>query len=294
MRGGRLGVGLTVAVLGASLTSTPAPASEPSPACFDAYVQGQRLRKQGKLREADVQLLACAQRGCPTAIQSDCAHWAAEIERDLPTVIFMAKDERGQDLTDVLVFVDDDKIADHVDGRATPLDPGPHKVRFETSSRKIEQRVVVVAGDTNRRIEGDFAAAEPAPSASPAQAPPATPAAAPEDRPRRRIPVVSIVLGAVAGVGAVSFVSFAVAGRSEQSCAPRCSTGQVDALRRDYAIADVSWITGLAALGGAVYFWLAQPRSVRVAPSTSGSAASLRIVAEPRPGGGSLGLRGSF
>ena len=83
------------------------------------------------------------------------------------------------------------------------------------------------------------------------------------------IPAAKWVLGGVAVVGALSFTAFAVAGREVQSCAPDCTRGQVDDLRRDYAIADVSWITGLVAAGAALIFALAAPASPHAPPTTA-------------------------
>jgi hypothetical protein len=86
------------------------------------------------------------------------------------------------------------------------------------------------------------------------------PAPAPSPRaPRRGIPTVSLVLGGVAAAGLVAFVSFAAAGRVEAGCSPACTSARIETERTEYTVANVSWITGLVALGGAVVFWIAQP-----------------------------------
>jgi len=109
---------------------------------------------------------------------------------------------------------------------------------------------------------------------------------------RRGPPTTSIVLGVVAAVGLVSFVTFAIAGRAEQGCAPDCHPNQISTLRTEYAIADVSWITGLLALGGAAGLWLLQP-----APAASAERPHATITSVgPFLGTGAagLGLGGSF
>lgn len=70
-------------------------------------------------------------------------------------------------------------------------------------------------------------------------------------------------------MGAVSFAVFGLLGRGVQSCAPDCSQGQVNDLRRDYLIADVSWITGLVAAGAALYFALTAPDTTAPTQATA-------------------------
>ena len=48
-----------------------------------------------------------------------------------PTIIIDAKDEVGHDVGDVTVLVDDAMVAAEIDGKAIPLDPGPHTVRLQ-------------------------------------------------------------------------------------------------------------------------------------------------------------------
>ena len=96
--------------------------------CFDAYEKAQRLRKDGRLRAAQEQLLVCGAKGCPAFVVKDCTDWSRELERMQPTVVFSAGDGRGHDLTDVSVFVDDDKVAAVLDGRGLRLDPGRHLI----------------------------------------------------------------------------------------------------------------------------------------------------------------------
>jgi hypothetical protein len=251
-------------------------------ACFDSYERTQRLRKDGKLVEASDQAAICAADSCPGMIKTDCARWKNEISKATPTVVFAAEDDQGKDVTGTTVFVDDRKVADSIDGKPVPLDPGPHRVRFESGDRKTEVTVELAAGDSNRRVAGTLAPPPPPPP------PPST---------HRRIPTVSLVLGGAAAVGLVSFVSFAIAGRVQQGCSPMCQPGQISAMRTEYAIADVSWITGLAALGGGVAFWIAQPSTTHSAPPADApppQAVTLRLEASPERGGATFGLRGSF
>lgn len=265
------------------------PARATKNACFDAYVDAQRLRKNGKLRGAHDELLVCADSACPAMIKNDCVRWSAEVERAMPTVVFAAKDPAGQDMADVRVFVDGQKVADRIDGRSIALDPGPHKVRFEADTGAAERDVVLAEGETNRRIDGSLGA--------PTSPPPSIPGApvAPEERSAaRHVPVASVALGGIAVVGLASFIGFALAGKSAESCAPNCSSSQTSSLRRDYAIADVSWIVALAAAGAGVYLYLAQPRHAGASGASGATGASLKLGLQPAPGGAAIHLGGAF
>jgi hypothetical protein len=280
-------------------------------ACFESYEKTQRLQKEGKLLEAKEQARICAREICPGALRRDCERWGTEIANSLPTVIFKVRDEHGQDLRAAAVYVDDHKIDGSAEGQPIPLDPGTHVVRFESADRKAEKTFVVTAGEKNQPVDATLPPAAPSPGPAPGLV-----------LAHRRVPTVSLVLSAVAAVGLVSFVSFAVAGRAEQGCAPNCTSGQVTTLRVEYGVADASWITALVAAGGATYFWLSQPRTSEGQPAPSGAPGGvspekagarsaplerggdsgilpqrvrdLSVVVAPDRGGAWLGLRGRF
>jgi len=254
-------------------------------ACFDAYEKTQRLRNNGKLTEARDQALLCARPECPALLKKDCAQWSDEIGRTLATVVFSAKDEKGQELATAAVYVDDRKVADAIDGKPVTLDPGAHKVRFESGNRTSETIIQVGAGESNRRVEATLTPPAPAVVAAPPAPPPPL---------VHRIPTPSLILGGVAGVGLVSFISFAVAGRVEQGCSPTCSSHQVSTLRAEYAVADVSWIAGLAALGGGIAYWVMHPAAPAPAESPPAATGLLRFEAMPERGGATFGLAGRF
>src|SRR4051794_8092328 len=75
-------------------------------ACLPAYEAGQKLRLDGRLNEARAQLIACAQSTCPLQVKTDCTQWLGEIEATLPSVVFAATDDHGNDVVDVRVWMD--------------------------------------------------------------------------------------------------------------------------------------------------------------------------------------------
>lgn len=55
-------------------------------ACIAGYEATQKLKKDGKLSEARKQALVCAQDGCPSALRDECAGWAVELEKAMPSI----------------------------------------------------------------------------------------------------------------------------------------------------------------------------------------------------------------
>lgn len=244
--------------------------------CLDAYETAQRARKKGHLREAQSELVRCAAPQCPAFITKECTRWASEVEAELPTVVFVANDGAGSDLSDVSVEVDGQAVAKRLDGAPVPLDPGAHRVKYAWNGKTLELAIVLAAGERNRRVEGTFPA--PARARGDARVSESQPAGG-------GIPVASLVLGGVALAGGASFAVFAILGKGKESCAPHCARSDVDALRRDYLIADVSWAVGAAAAVAAGIVWWTQPAPSR--PSTS-------FMLVPRADGVAVGARGAF
>jgi hypothetical protein len=214
--------------------------------CFSSAETAQKLRAQGHLRDARERLLTCAQKECPTAVQSDCSTWLAQVEADLPSIVVQAHDAQGNDLPDVQVTVDGTRVADRLDGRPIPLDPGPHALRLERSgSQPVDRSIVLVEGQKERAVEATL---------EPIAAPPESTASPPA-----AIPTPVWILGAVGAAALVSTAVFWVWGRSEfsslqNSCAPHCDPSSVSPARTKLVAGDVS--LGVAAVALGVGGWL--------------------------------------
>jgi hypothetical protein len=270
-----------LALLALLTIAVPAVSSADPPGkdqCFDAYEQAQRLRKDYKLRAAHEQLLTCAADSCPAFVRQDCSKWIGEVETSTPTIVVLAKHADGSAIDGAKATLDGKPLAESLDGRAVPVDPGPHDLRCEANGVVVQKHIVVAEGQKNQpfnvAMEGPSAAPTSSPSSTSTSASEGT-SPAPAEQPTSgaswvsRIPTATWVLGGVAVAGAISFAVFGVMGRNVQSCAPNCTQSQVNDLRRDYLIADVSWITGLVAAGFAVYFALTAPASPPPAPVTA-------------------------
>jgi hypothetical protein len=120
-----------------------------------------------------------------------------DVERSLPTVTFVVRDEAGRDL-DATVQVDGRAIK--VLGRAQPVDPGTHVVRATSPGRAThEQRVAFAEGEKARLVAVTLPASDPSAPAPTAPAEAAAPAGG-TGGPSRTAPWI------VTGVGGGLFV----------------------------------------------------------------------------------------
>ncbi|WP_437729129.1 hypothetical protein [Sorangium sp. So ce861] len=322
-----LALALAVATAAAlALTGARAHAQPHKRACAAAYERAQGLRRDGKLLAAREALIACSQPTCPAAAVADCGPWLAEVEKSLPTVVIAARDAHGRERLDVRVLVDGRPLAAALDGKALPVDPGPHTFRYEPASGPaVEERVLIREGEKNRAITVILGAssagappatptpaapaASPASPASPAASPaspalaaasparPAAPSAPPAAPPEE--PAVPGLVWASGALGAAGLAVFAVAGALSLSaeadlratCAPRCPGDDVRAIRVQHAIADVGLGVGVLALGAATWLYLARPAAAR--PPNAGAAAPGPAL-RPFVAGAAAGVEGAF
>jgi hypothetical protein len=250
---------LAAAAVTVALCATPARADERK-ACIAAADAGQTLRDQGKLVAARQSFVSCAGAACPTMVATQCATWLAEVTREIPTVIFRATAGSGADLIGAQVSIDDAPAPIAVDGRAVPIDPGIHRLRFRHAGEAdIRQEVVIRAGEKLRPVEVRFnamAAAGDAEARPSVEAPPATPAPEKEEPAGFRFPLVA---GLSLGVGAASFVAMGVLVGSASSdvnhlratCAGSCSPADVNSANSRIVAANVAMGVGIAAMATA-------------------------------------------
>jgi hypothetical protein len=193
--------------------------------CLRTAEHGQQLRDDGKYAKAREAFAACSRSVCPTMVQSDCVKWLRDLEAQSPSVVIMAKDDNGTDLTAVTVTVDGAPLTATLDGRPLLVDPGAHKFHFEAQGfPPVDDQVVIYAGEKSRAISAQFHKPAPPTNPTPAPAPPSgeTPAPAPAPEPVAPSPPESgsawRTIGWTAiGVGAASIVGAAVSFAVRQS-----------------------------------------------------------------------------
>lgn len=226
-------------------------AASPSETCISAAEAAQLSRYQGALKAAHDGFVSCARPECPAQIQADCAKWLSEVDASLPTIVPMARFEDGTDVVDARVTVDGADVADR--GRAVPLDPGEHEVRFARGgSPPVTVRVLLHEGEKNRAVRVTLERAAPAPALVVTTA-----------RPERRVPVASIVLASVAGVGLGIGTGLYVSGRGglddlRSTCGNACREEDVDGERTKLLAGDLLLAGSVVALGVAAYLFFAR------------------------------------
>jgi hypothetical protein len=270
--------------------------------CIAAYESNQQLRKDGKLAAARSELLKCVREGCPDFVRPDCVGWLSEVEQQMPSFVVAAKDVSGSDTVVVSVFVDGKKVADQLDGRPIPIDPGQHELRFVHDDRSVEQSIVIVQGVKSRVIDVSFMA-KVAPLEQGAAAV-GDPAQDPDGAGDSGQPILAYVLG---GLGVAGFVVFAVVGSMGKSeidelhnrCgddAPTpeergtCPAEEVDDAHTKLVVADVAVATGsvllAAGIGLFIYHHVSDPEPA--------SASAVEWTVGPTIGGASGQVTVSF
>jgi hypothetical protein len=284
-------MGLVLALVAASFVGMLADSARAGPddvkrACIAAADQAQTLRMDGKLTAAREQLARCSRDECPKLLRKDCSQWMNEVVAALPSVVVGARDASGQDLVAVRVSIDGQVVAEQLDGKPIPVDPGVHMFRYEPENGKpIEKKVVVRAGEKNRALTVQLAT--PTPSGEvPKHSPPSRTPAADEGG----APTLAYVLGGVgiAALGAAAYFDWTASEdvvSLRDTCAPDCEQSQVDSVRNRYTLAGVAAGVGVVSLGIATYLFLSSST-----PKSETGRVGLGVSATPRGGAASVSL----
>lgn len=310
---------LAVLVVGI-LAGTAGAARADDLACISASENEVGLRKQLHLRDAMKQLSVCADPACPHEVQVECARRLAALTAALPTIVFAVTDAAGDDVAAVNVTVDGAAFASSLDGRALPIDPGSHVVRFEAPGKPaVEKTIIVREGEKDRRLKIVLGApardAAPTPAATLPVATPATPAAtAPAPEALRSssswsmgkslavaaggVGVAGLAVGTVFGLMASSDASTQ---RADCSATTGCSNraGALSAHSSSLSAGNVStamFLVGGAGVVGGVLLWLTAPKGGggEVAPAPASAPRAYRFDPLVGPGGGGVMMSGSF
>jgi hypothetical protein len=278
--------------LGACVVAAPPASADVPQACLVAHESSQKLRADGKLREARAELLSCAQETCPKLVRQDCTEWLSQVEASMPTVVVGARDAAGQDVLDARVLFDGREIAARLDGKPIAVDPGPHTLRVEMrNGAATEEKIVIREGEKDRVVVLAFGAPKKAGAHAPAS--PAVSGAA-DQAPRRGVPASVFVLGAVGVVGLGAFAYLGGTGTAKlhdmrDTCAPSCDPSDVDAVKTKIRIGDAALAVGVVSLGAAAIIALSHSGARE---TTAASAPPVDV--HPVAGGAVAALRGRF
>ncbi len=275
-------IAIAVAVFGVSL---PVGADQKAE-CAAAYEASQEQRASGKLRDARKSLVACSQAGCKDFIKKDCTKWLAEVDSAMPTVVFGAK-AGDSDLTDVKVKLGDEVLAESLDGKAIPMDPGTYDFVFESAEHGTKEvKFVVKEGQKAQNVEANYASDKAVPESGGGAS--LSTASKPSNK------TLAYVLAGVGVVGIAGFAYFGLSGNSDKNglaCADTktCTDGDLDPIKKKYLFADISLGVGIVSLGVATYLLVKSPK--KEAPA---DAARFKFDVAPAPRGGFATVSGRF
>lgn len=262
----------------------------------DAAELAQARIDAGDFRRARELLLACVDSSCPGDVRPVCSKQLQALNASMPSLVFRAHDGKGNDLTNVVVRINNEVLTSRLDGMALPVDPGSHDFTFERSGfRPVTRRLVVERGTQFIPIEVEIA--EPLVGASVVD-PDAGDSPPVSDR--------ALLGWSLAGVGLAAAGGFALLGAAgrqhddvlRDTCHPEtslpggtaavpCSEEAVASMSTRYTLANVA--AGLAAVSAGVGLVLL----LTGGDSTEASGAAT-LEAAVGPGGGKLSLRARF
>ena len=281
----------------AILTADRPASADDKAACLDAADQGQQLRSAHKLIEARDRFRVCAAAGCPAVVQSDCAAWLDAVEKDLPTVVLIAKNVAGGTMVDVRVSVDGKPLQSRLEGEAVPLNPGSHTFHFEAASGVThDEQAVVPEGGKNQLVTVVMGAPQGAPSAehgtAPATTGPQSVAASDPGGSSSSLRTWGWIVGGtgVAGlaVGTI-FGLVAMGDKNGANCVNDvCNQGTTGPIKSNALISDVGWIAGGLLTAGGISLLLLSPSG------RADHAGWMRVAPLVASHGGGVGVDGSW
>jgi hypothetical protein len=234
--------GLLLAVSASAAPSTP-PSSSASTskaaACIATLDKAQVSRAGRKLLDARASYVACSNEACPDMVRDDCSKGLREVDEAVPTLVLSASVD-GKDATDADVVLDGERLTAGLDGRAIPVDPGPHLARFERpGSAVVEVKIVAREGEKNRLVTGVFAVPRSDKGLT---------------RPEgQRFPVVPVAFAATGAVALATalVMQLSMTSRANElgtTCAPACPQSDRDALSDKLVLRNVALGIGLGSL----------------------------------------------
>jgi hypothetical protein len=238
-----------------------------------------------------------------------CTKWLRDLDESAPTIVLAAKDDQGNDLTDVNVTFDGAPFVTLLDGKPVEVDVGEHVIRFtREGSLPVEQKLLLRAGEKARVVSAVLRSAAPVSDAD-ASADARAPLALPEPTlSAHHVVAASVALGALAAAG--TGIYFLLQSNQDKNDANRLRSGltgsnacaspapsvavscqalgdSVHSQHNEMNVATGLFIGAGALATSAVASWFLWPKAHAKEPPTTGSVV-------PVPGGAALQVSGSF
>ncbi|MFZ5891632.1 MAG: hypothetical protein ACOY0T_11315 [Myxococcota bacterium] len=244
-------------VAGLVIDPSVARAEDVAQQCATSYETAQRERARGAFLEATQAAQACSQIECNALIVQECIKLLEQFKSETPTIVFSARNGRGEEIANVRVEMDGKLVTEHIDGMAIAVNPGLHVFRFQTEGEDpVEIKHTARVGDKNRLIEAQLGKPEPVGPQTTAGVGAATGPVTPVEPKRAGVPAATYLLGGVGLVGLGVFGYLRLKASSDynelsSSCSPRCNPDDVDKVHTKYQLSYVGLGVGIAGLGSA-------------------------------------------
>jgi len=249
----------------ATLASLPlaagaARAANPTTAdCIAASDASLTAGNEHKLRAERSQLLACAALGCPSDVRKECMRRVEEVNTQIPTIIFAAKDGRGNDLGAVKVTMDGELLTSRLEGTALSIDPGPHSFTFETPGEPPVTRSLLIQEAQKERREVIVFGAPPTTPTSPAETPRALGAQRLVALVAGGVGLVGLGVGGVSGAVALSDKSDAQTLCPTSRCPTQAGLTKWQSTATAANVSTAAFIVGAVGVVGAAVLWFTAP-----------------------------------
>lgn len=256
---------------GAAAQPAPTPPSNPpsdADVCSESYEHAQEQMRpnqaESKLLRARESLRTCLRSNCKSWMVSDCSKWLGEVETRIPTVVFVAKDSGGHDLTAIRVTKPDGTaIVESLDGRAVELEPGPHDFVFVgPDGTHVEHHALVREGEKAQAVAATFRGSGETKPVGPQE--PIGPSREAETPTLRYVGYGATAAGIVGlGLGAIFGLITISKKTSDCDSTGLCDPGTRDSLSTTAAVSTVGFVAGGILAAGGVALILVSPSSSR-------------------------------
>jgi hypothetical protein len=254
----------------------PAAADPTTGECLKANNGAVEMRNDNKLQAARAQLLVCATKSCPADVRKECLRRIDEINAQIPTIIFEAKDRSGKDLSAVVVTMDGQLFTDKLDGTALPVDPGQHSFTFEAEGHPtLKEQFVIREAQKERRESITLGELPPPPPREKRVEVQPLPPPPPRDTGLGTQRVLAIVAGGLglAGVGVGSVFGLQAMSKRDDAqfscrnvCVDQSGADKWSDALKTARISDIAFVVGGASLIGGVLLWVTAPSQPGQAP----------------------------
>ncbi len=277
-----------------TLLALPTARADQAAACSEAFDSSQVKRDDGELLESRRLLRICGGAGCLPTQQRLCSEWLVDVDSRLPSVVLVAKDERGNDLVDVNVTIDGVTVATRLNGRALDVDPGFHTFVFERANgARAETTAVAKERDKGLLVSVTLKSPASAPGVTPLLRDGSSPDKAPlvtlspkEDTTGNGLRTAGLVVGALGLVGLSLGTVMGIEALSTKAAhcsGDLCDPGSASQAYDQASASTVSLVAGSVLLVGGATLWFVAPKrrsdkttvSFSIAPAKAGAQAQL-------------------